>query len=183
MSCLRRHSRLGCSSSPTRNSSSTMPSSAIVQHRPRAPGPAQPVRPDQRAGDEIAEHRAEAEAAEQDDEDQRGAEHDHRRREAAQRSPRVPPGSSAAPACGGSAAAASAAASKASRIDAWRAVIAARVGEDVEAGPVARIVARAGEVIGERVAGFGQFGGASGRSHVAPISEAEAWPSAQARTS
>jgi hypothetical protein len=36
----------------------------------------QPVRPDQGAGDEIAEHRAEAEAAEDHDEGQGRAEHD-----------------------------------------------------------------------------------------------------------
>ena len=54
-------------------------------------------------------------------------------------------------------AAASAAASKASRIEAWRAVKRPRFGEHVEARPVAGIVTPAGEESGQRVARLAEF--------------------------
>ena len=60
---------------------------------------------------------------------------------------------------------------------------AARVGEDGEAGPGAGIVALAGEIGGERVARLGQLRRAVRPRAWAPISAAEAWPSAQAFTS
>ena len=47
-----------------------------VQHLLGRVDQPEPVRPDQRAGDEIAEHRAEPEAAEQHHEGERRAEHD-----------------------------------------------------------------------------------------------------------
>jgi hypothetical protein len=70
-----RHSRLGLSSSPTRNSSSVMPSSAmpiLASAPPTRPAPA--ARPARRRRDNRASHRARA--AEQQDEDERRAEHD-----------------------------------------------------------------------------------------------------------
>ena len=76
MSCRSRHSRLGLSSSPTRNSSRAMPISATLGMLARLADQAEHMRPDERAGDEIAQGRAEPEPAEQDDEDQRRAEHD-----------------------------------------------------------------------------------------------------------
>ena len=69
MSCRIRHSRAGLSSSPTRNSSRVMPISAKLQLALGAADQAEHLRPDQRAGDEIAEGRAEPEPAEQQDEE------------------------------------------------------------------------------------------------------------------
>ena len=117
MSRFIRHSRLGFSSSPTMNSSSVMPSSAMPDLALGVADQAEHLRPDQRAGDEIAQRRAEPEPAEQQHEDQPEAEQDdavaQQRRRRALRHQTV---------AFAAVAAASAAASNASRIEGWRAV-------------------------------------------------------------
>ena len=136
MSCFIRHSRVGFSSSPTMNSSSVMPSSAMPSLRFGVADQPQHLRPDHRARDQIAQRRAQPEPAEQQHEHQPEAEQRPRRRAAATcvrvlhhaASPR------ASRAC----AAASAAASNASRIEAWRALCGERGAEDVEPRPVGR---------------------------------------------
>ena len=156
----------GLSSSPTRKSSSTMPSSAICSIALGAADQAEHVRarPARRRRDSRASRRGRAggTAGRRPARSRAGS----RRRAAA---------SAAASAAlrrhrraRARGAAASAAASKASRIEAMARGEAPRLGEDGEARPVAGIVARAGEEGGERVARLGQLRRRCGRSHARP---------------
>ena len=83
----RLHSRDGCISSryfagrisrPIRNRNITTPSSATCRIASRVVEERQPERPDQQAGDEVAEHRAEAELAEHRHRDDGGRQQDDR---------------------------------------------------------------------------------------------------------
>ena len=89
-----------------------------VEHLFRCVDEAEPLRPDQGAGDEIAEHRAEPEFAEQHDERHRRAEHD----DAVAKDEGGGGGGGAFHQPARARPAASAAASKASRIEGWRAL-------------------------------------------------------------
>ena len=74
-------SREGSSSRPTRNSSSTTPSSAKCKGAVRVGHHAQAPRTDHRAGGEVAEHRAQLQPAEQRHDDHRGEQEDGSLRE------------------------------------------------------------------------------------------------------
>ena len=59
---------------------------------------------------------------------------------------------------------------------------AARLVEDGKAGPISRIIAPSGQIIGKRLAGFVDLAGGSA-DHMSSQQQAEACPKAQARTS
>ena len=181
MSCRIRHSRAGLSSSPTRKSSRMMPSSATVRMLLGIGDQPQQMRPDQRAGDEIAQSRAQAELAEQQDEDEREAEQRHRDH---QQRTDVVRGfvHAAAPQPRGQRR------GLGHRLErqqdrAMPGRIAARHDQRLDPGPVAGIVAAGRRGSRERIPRRRQARRRVRPIACRPISAAEAWPSAQAFTS